>query len=169
MGLRTRRARLGVLTLPALRILAFGRARGPERALFERYAARTRPAPTLVELADATGSAAERRAREARTLFASLPERALLVALDAGGEALSSEGFAARLGAWLDSGREVAFAIGGAEGFEAVVLARAEAVLSFGPQIWPHMLARVMLAEQIYRARAIAAGHPYHRGRPDAP
>jgi 23S rRNA (pseudouridine1915-N3)-methyltransferase len=89
------------------------------------------------------------------------------VALDLGGEAPDSAGLAVRLGRWLESGRPVSFAIGGAEGLERSVLDRADAVLSFGPQTWPHLLARVMLAEQLYRARAIAAGHPYHRaGRP---
>ena len=68
---------------------------------------------------------------------------------------------------WLETARPVCFVIGGAEGLEARVLARADAVLSFGPQTWPHLLVRVMLAEQLFRARAIAAGHPYHRaGRP---
>jgi 23S rRNA (pseudouridine1915-N3)-methyltransferase len=68
---------------------------------------------------------------------------------------------------WLEAGKPVCFLIGGAEGFDARVLARADATLSLGPQTWPHMLARVMLAEQIFRARAISAGHPYHRaGRP---
>jgi 23S rRNA (pseudouridine1915-N3)-methyltransferase len=68
---------------------------------------------------------------------------------------------------WLAAGKPVCFVIGGAEGLDARVLARADATLSLGPQTWPHLLARVMLAEQIFRARAISAGHPYHRaGRP---
>ncbi len=68
---------------------------------------------------------------------------------------------------WLDSGRIVCFVIGGAEGLDAKVLDRADAVLSLGALTWPHLLARVMLAEQLFRARAIAANHPYHRaGRP---
>jgi len=64
----------------------------------------------------------------------------------------------------------VCFLIGGAEGLDASVLARADAVLSLGPLTWPHMLARAMLAEQLYRAQAIRTGHPYHRtGRPTPP
>ncbi len=68
---------------------------------------------------------------------------------------------------WLDQPRPVVFVIGGAEGLDASVMNRADHVLSLGPLTWPHMLARAMLCEQLYRARAIVAGHPYHRsGRP---
>jgi len=71
---------------------------------------------------------------------------------------------------WLEQARPVCFLIGGAEGLDASVLARADAVLSLGPLTWPHMLARAMLAEQLYRAQAIRTGHPYHRtGRPTPP
>ncbi len=89
------------------------------------------------------------------------------MALDLGGEAPDSERLAGLLTRWLETGRPVCFAIGGAEGLDARMIARADAVLSLGPMTWPHALVRVMLAEQVYRARAIAAGHPYHRaGRP---
>jgi 23S rRNA (pseudouridine1915-N3)-methyltransferase len=87
-----------------------------------------------------------------------------VVALDLGGEALSSEGFAARLESWLAAGRPLCFVIGGAEGLDPAVITRADHLLSLGGMTWPHRLARIMLAEQIFRARAIAAGHPYHRG-----
>jgi 23S rRNA (pseudouridine1915-N3)-methyltransferase len=79
----------------------------------------------------------------------------------------STEAFARRLGRWREEGRDVAFAIGGAEGHDAALLARAGHVMSFGPMTWPHMLVRVMLAEAIYRADSLSRGHPYHRsGRP---
>lgn len=121
----------------------------------------------LTEVAEGRGSAGEIRRREAAALLAALPAHALAVALDLGGEALDSEGFAGRLQRWLEAGRPVCFLIGGAEGLERSVLDRADSVLSLGRLTWPHMLARVMLAEQIFRARSIAAGHPYHRaGRP---
>ena len=132
-----------------------------------RYAGRTRPAVTLTEVAEGRGSVAEIRRREAAALLAALPAQAFAVVLDLGGEALDTEGFAGRLGHWLESGRAVCFLIGGAEGLDRSVLERADAVLSLGRLTWPHMLVRVMLAEQIFRARCIAAGHPYHRaGRP---
>ncbi len=132
-----------------------------------RYTARTRPAVIVTEVAEGRGSAGEIRRREATTLLAALPTNALAVALDLDGEAPDTEGFAGRLGLWLESGRGVCFLIGGAEGLDRAVLDRADALLSLGRMTWPHMLARVMLAEQIFRARSIAAGHPYHRaGRP---
>jgi 23S rRNA (pseudouridine1915-N3)-methyltransferase len=118
----------------------------------------------MVEIAEARGSAVEKRRREAAALLAALPAAAFVVALDLGGKAPDSESFAALLARWLDAGRPVAFVIGGAEGLDASVLARADYVLSLGRLTWPHLLVRVMLAEQLFRARAIAAGHPYHRG-----
>ncbi len=140
---------------------------GPESALFARYAERLRPALKVTELADGRGSAGEIKRREADAILAALPAQALVVALDMGGAALSSEAFAARLTGWIESARPVCFIIGGAEGLEARVIARADALISLGTLTWPHMLVRVMLAEQLFRARAIATGHPYHRaGRP---
>jgi 23S rRNA (pseudouridine1915-N3)-methyltransferase len=141
--------------------------RGPEAELFARYAGRVRPAIALTEVVEGRGSAVEIRRREAAGLLGALPAQALVVALDLGGEAPDTEAFAGRLGAWLEAGRPVCFVVGGAEGLDRAVLDRAEHVVSLGRLTWPHMLARVMLAEQIFRARAIAAGHPYHRaGRP---
>jgi 23S rRNA (pseudouridine1915-N3)-methyltransferase len=85
------------------------------------------------------------------------------VALDRTGRQLDSVGFAGTLAAWRDQGVGVAaFAIGGADGHEADVLARADLVLAFGAMTFPHLLARVMLAEQLWRAHAIRTGHPYH-------
>jgi 23S rRNA (pseudouridine1915-N3)-methyltransferase len=92
------------------------------------------------------------------------PADALVVALDERGVTLSSRDLAARLGGWRDSGRrEIAFLIGGADGLGRAALDRAALVLSLGPMTWPHLLVRVMLAEQLYRAVAILQGHPYHR------
>ena len=89
------------------------------------------------------------------------------MALDPGGAAPDSEELARLLERWLAGGRPVCFVIGGAEGLDAPAIARADYVLSLGRMTWPHFLARAMLAEQIFRARSIAAGHPYHRaGRP---
>ncbi len=151
-----------------MRLIAIGRARkGPEQELFERYAKRLRPALDLTELADGHGAPAEIKRREAKALLASLPADAWVVALDQAGEQPDSLKLATLLESWLGLSRPVCFVIGGAEGLDEEVIRRADRTLSLGALTWPHMLARVMLAEQLYRARAIAAGHPYHRaGRP---
>jgi 23S rRNA (pseudouridine1915-N3)-methyltransferase len=151
-----------------LRLIAVGRiGRGPEAELFARYADRIRPRLTVTEIAEGRGNAAEIKRREADAILAALPAGALVVALDIDGAAEGSEALARRLERWMEAGRPVCFVIGGAEGLEARVIARADATLSLGKLTWPHLLARVMLAEQMFRARAISAGHPYHRaGRP---
>jgi 23S rRNA (pseudouridine1915-N3)-methyltransferase len=151
-----------------LRLIAVGRLRdGPEAELFARYNARLRPKLAVTEIAEARGAPAEVKRRENEALLAALPDVAFVVALDPGGTPSDSEELARNLERWLASGRSVCFLIGGAEGLDATVLARADHVLSFGRLTWPHFLARAMLAEQVYRARSIAAGHPYHRsGRP---
>ena len=151
-----------------LHLIAIGRLRdGPEAELFARYNTRLRPKLTLTELPEARGAAAEIKRREAAALIAAVPAGAFVIALDTGGEGLSSERLARRLEQWLSAGCPVCFLIGGAEGLDAHVLAQADYILSLGPLTWPHFLVRPMLAEQLYRARSIAAGHPYHRaGRP---
>ena len=149
-----------------LRIVAVGRiGSGPEAALFARYASRLRLRPSVVEVADGRGTPAEIARREAAALLAAIPAGARAVALDGGGEVLDSAAFAVRMEQWRGSGRDLAFVIGGAEGLDASVLARAECAVSLGALTWPHLLARVMLAEQLFRAQSIAAGHPYHRAR----
>lgn len=154
--------------IPPVLVLAVGRGRGSEeQALFDRYAARLRPAPRLVEIAEAKGSPAEIRRREGEAVLRAVPASADLVALDLGGEDLATEAFADRLARLAEAGRTAAFAIGGAEGLDRAVLDRAAWVLSFGRATWPHLLVRAMLAEQLYRAASLLAGHPYHRaGRP---
>ena len=90
--------------------------------------------------------------------------RAKRVLLDETGEALPSLALAERLGRWRDDGvREARFELGTADGFDAADRAEADLLLSFGRATWPHLLARAMLAEQLFRATSILAGHPYHR------
>jgi 23S rRNA (pseudouridine1915-N3)-methyltransferase len=151
-----------------LRLIAIGLMRkGAEAELFGRYVARIRPHLSVTEIPDGHGAPSEIKRREADALLAALAPNSFAVALDQGGAAPSSEGLARRLETWLADGKDVAFLIGGAEGLEKRVLDRANHALSLGPLTWPHMLVRVMLAEQLFRARSIAAGHPYHRaGRP---
>jgi 23S rRNA (pseudouridine1915-N3)-methyltransferase len=151
-----------------MRLIAVGRQRdGPEAALLARYQARLRPVLVVTEIPEAHGAPAEIKRREAATLLAALPEAAFAVALDSGGDAPDSARLATLLERWLGLGRPLCFLIGGAEGLDAAVLARADYSLSLGKLTWPHLLVRAMLAEQLYRARSIVAGHPYHRaGRP---
>ncbi len=135
--------------------------------MFERYAKRLRPPLELSEFAEARGGAVEIKRCEAQLLLAALPTQAFLVALDEAGENFASLALAHALEDWLGRSKPICFAIGGAEGLDRTVLARADRTLSLGALTWPHMLARVLLAEQLYRARSIIAGHPYHRaGRP---
>jgi 23S rRNA (pseudouridine1915-N3)-methyltransferase len=148
-----------------MQLLAVGRLRdGPEASLFARYSGRLRPRLSLVEIQEARGSAAEIRRREGAALLTAMTAESFVVALDPGGDAPDSEEFAKLLERWLGLGRSLSFVIGGAEGLDQPVLARANYVLSLGPPTWPHLLIRVMLAEQLYRAQSIASGHPYHRG-----
>ncbi|MCU0889740.1 MAG: 23S rRNA (pseudouridine(1915)-N(3))-methyltransferase RlmH [Rubritepida sp.] len=147
------------------RLLAIGRFKAAaEAALFAQYNARLRPPLELRELPEARGSAAEIRAREGEALLAALPANALLVALDLGGQAPSSEELAALTLRWETAARPIVFAIGGAEGLDGAVTARAAHRLSLGPLTWPHLLVRALLAEQLFRAQCIRTNHPYHRG-----
>lgn len=168
MGRDAARRRGAARLIPPVLVVAVGRGRGSEeQALFARYAARIRPPPRLVEIAEARGAPAEAKRREAEAILAAVPGGGVLVALDLGGADETTEGFAVRLARWRDAGRTVAFAIGGAEGLDATVIARAAHVLAFGRATWPHLLVRTMLAEQLYRADSLLRGHPYHRaGRP---
>ncbi|MEK9752613.1 MAG: 23S rRNA (pseudouridine(1915)-N(3))-methyltransferase RlmH [Rhodospirillaceae bacterium] len=147
-------------------IVAVGRWKSsPERALFEHFVARLRPKPTLIEVEEKKKLApAELKRREAELLLVGVPAGAKLVALDGGGKALSSQALAEKIGGWRDEGvREIAFLIGGADGHGEAVLRTADLKLSLGPQTWPHLMVRAMLAEQLYRTESILASHPYHR------
>ena len=159
---------LGTTPHIPMHLIAIGRLRdGPEAALFARYNARIRPAMMLTEIPEGTGAPAEVKRREGAAILAALPDTAFAVALDQGGEMPDSLRFSVMLERWLGTSRRVYFLIGGAEGLDGPVLARADAALSLGPMTWPHFMVRAMLAEQVYRARSIASGHPYHRaGRP---
>ena len=136
-------------------LLAIGRAgQSPEADLVARYAKRLRPALRVIELPDGRGSPAEIKRHEATTLLAALPAKSFLIMLDQDGETLDSIGLSLRLTAWQSTSRPLAFMIGGAEGLDASVRSRADAALSLGKLTWPHLLARVMVVEQLYRAQA---------------
>ena len=147
-------------------IVAVGRARkGAMKDLFEDYASRLNPEISLREVEERRPlKGDELKRREAQLLLDALPDDAVVVALDGNGKQLSSEALAQKTRSWQDDGqRHVIFVIGGADGHDKSVLDRADFTLSLGPQTWPHMLVRVMLAEQLYRADSILKGHPYHR------
>jgi 23S rRNA (pseudouridine1915-N3)-methyltransferase len=149
-----------------LTIACIGRAgRGPERDLYEHYAGRIRWPLTLRELEEKKKlPPAELIRREGELLLGALPDNSVPVALDRRGKVLDSEAFAKRLERWRDDGvADLAFLIGGADGHGEALLQKASLILSFGAMTWPHLLARAMLAEQIYRAQQLLAGHPYHR------
>ena len=136
-----------------LHIVARGRiGRGPEAELVERYLKRVAWPTKITELPESGG----RNAPPA--------ERGVTVLLDEKGEALGSLDLAGRLERWRDEGRrEARFLIGGADGFTDEDRAAADLLLAFGRATWPHLLARAMLAEQLFRATSILANHPYHR------
>ncbi|WP_284163955.1 23S rRNA (pseudouridine(1915)-N(3))-methyltransferase RlmH [Frigidibacter sp. SD6-1] len=151
-------------------LVVVGRLRaGPELTLISDYLERfdrtgralgLGPA-RLVEVEDKKGLGME---AEAALIERALPQGALLVTLDERGRTFSSPEFADEMARWRDGGRqEVAFVIGGADGIAPVLRAKADVSISFGKMVWPHMLVRVMLAEQLYRAASILAGAPYHR------
>jgi 23S rRNA (pseudouridine1915-N3)-methyltransferase len=159
-----------------LTIAAVGRSReSPEQALTDLHVGRSRAiAPKLgisklelviVETSRAA-SADARMKEEAQKIGQKLPAGAHRIVLDEAGRAMSSEAFAKRLRQLADSGtRDLVFVIGGPDGVAPSLRDQAEERLAFGPQTWPHLLVRAMLAEQIYRAFAILSGHPYHRAR----
>lgn len=136
-----------------LHIVARGKiGRSPEGELVKRYLDRIKWPVKMTELPESGGR---------------LPapvDNGRIVMLDELGEQLTSLQFAGRLERWRDEGvRETRFMIGGADGFDDADRQRADLLLGFGKATWPHLMARAMLVEQIYRATTIIAGHPYHR------
>jgi 23S rRNA (pseudouridine1915-N3)-methyltransferase len=162
-------ARKGEKTLD-VHIVAAGRLdkSAPEQSLYEDYARRFQGlalrlgfGPIHLHEVPGRGKSA---ALELKALEAAIPAGARRVALDPTGKALTSEGFAAHLAKLRDQGvRSTAFLIGGAEGLGSL-RDSAQDRIALGLQTWPHLLVRVMLAEQLYRAATILTGHPYHRG-----
>lgn len=157
-----------------LMIAAVGKMRaGPERDLFEEYRKRAElsgkalglSGPALSECeAPKNTSGAKRQDLEAALLLKTPPAGAHVIALDEHGKNLASDDIAKAIARQRDDGTPAfAFLIGGADGHGREIKARAAARWSFGAATWPHMLVRIMLAEQIYRATTILSGHPYHR------
>jgi 23S rRNA (pseudouridine1915-N3)-methyltransferase len=103
------------------------------------------------------------RAQEGERILAAIPKGALVVALEVKGRPWTTEDLAARLGEWLQGGRDVALLVGGPDGLDEACRARADLQWSLSPLTLPHPLVRVVLAEQVYRAWTLLKGHPYHR------
>ncbi|MBM3533220.1 MAG: 23S rRNA (pseudouridine(1915)-N(3))-methyltransferase RlmH [Alphaproteobacteria bacterium] len=145
-------------------VVAVGHARaGPERALWEAYSERLVTPTRLIEV-ESKRPGPGLKEREAELLLKSVPDDAVIVALDERGKSLTSENFAKTLAQWRDGGAATAtFVIGGADGLAEGVRMRARLLLCLGAMTWPHLLVRGLLAEQLYRAERIWAGHPYHR------
>lgn len=142
---------------------------GPERELYDRYVERAAAAGRSLgltfasrELTESRASSADaRKGAEAESLLAL---GGITVALDEGGKAIDSRAFAERLARWRDDGNsDLVLALGGPDGHGPELLRKSALRIAFGPMTWPHQLARIMLAEQLYRAVTILSGHPYHR------
>ena len=151
-------------------ILAVGRIKsGPEATLITDYLTRfDRTGRTLglgpADLREVEDKKGIGQSAESDLLTAAIPEGSFVITLDERGKALTSPELSNTLCTCRDDGaRSVTFLIGGADGLSKDLRARADMSISFGRMVWPHMLARVMLAEQLYRAATIAAGTPYHR------
>jgi len=150
-----------------LTILAVGRVkRSPERELFDDYIGRATKAGlslgfrAIEEVELESGGGVQ---REGERILAKLPQGAQIIRLDERGKTMRSERFAGLLERTRDDGRDMCFLIGGADGYSDAVKALQGQTLSLGDFTWPHKLARVMLAEQIYRAISILAGSRYHK------
>ena len=157
-----------------LLIAAVGKLKqGPDRELYAHYLARAEALGRSLSLAplanlefpeSRAGSPRARMAAEATTLLAKVPPSHMLICLDPAGKMQSSEAFAGSLAKFRDNGAPgLAFLVGGPDGLGQAARDKANLVLSLGPMTLPHGLARIVLAEQLYRAMTIIAGHPYHR------
>ncbi|WP_170771073.1 23S rRNA (pseudouridine(1915)-N(3))-methyltransferase RlmH [Ruegeria lacuscaerulensis] len=151
-------------------IVAVGRLRaGPEKTLLDDYLTRFDRTGRALGLGPARVIEVEDKKNagmgaEATLLRKALPKGAVICTLDERGRVMSSPEFAKKLGGWRDAGRQdLALIIGGADGIDPNLRAEADFSISFGSMVWPHMLVRVMLAEQLYRAATILSGGPYHR------
>lgn len=148
-------------------LVAVGRLRPALREVCDDYATRLSRWVELreVEVREAAraGPPPVQRRRESRAIRDALPEGAFVVLLDIEGQAWGSDAFAAQLARWQETGRPLAFVVGGAEGVDEDLQRGAQARWSLGPATLPHELARVVALEQVYRAFTILHGLPYHK------
>ncbi len=156
-----------------LSILAIGRMKsGPEQELFETYLKRSQKSgrqlgfggPHILQFAESRAKTTQMRKKEEAETLLSAAGSGFVIALDENGKDISSPDFAAILRQQADNGeKQLSIAIGGPDGHGSELMQRANLTLRLGKMTWPHQIARILLAEQVYRAMTILSGHPYHR------
>lgn len=146
-------------------IIAIGKNKDADlQRLIDEYVKRLSWKIIFTELPVLNVSDAERKSREAEQLRQAIPAKAVKICLDERGKNIGSEVFANQLQTYFSNQQStLAFIIGGADGLDETFRKEADYVISFGALTWPHMMVRLMLAEQLYRASTILSGHPYHR------
>lgn len=146
-------------------LIAVGKnKKGPFYDLQQDYIGRLRSSFSLIEVESKYTDPKTQQEHEQRQILDKLDPNSFIIVLDERGDGLRSLDFAETLRKIRDAGEEkFTFLIGGADGFTDAIRSKANMLMSFGQQTWPHMMVRVMLLEQIYRAQQIIAGHPYHR------
>ncbi|VAV94665.1 23S rRNA (pseudouridine(1915)-N(3))-methyltransferase [hydrothermal vent metagenome] len=147
-------------------VLSVGRLKkGPEKQQIDTYLKRCPWPVSVIEVEERRPiRGPERMAREADLILKALPDGGHVIALDERGRTMTSEDFAHMIRDRRDQGlSHLTFLIGGADGYDPKVKARADMLLSLGAMTWPHMMARALLCEQLYRASCILSGHPYHK------
>lgn len=136
--------------------------KSPSLDMCKEYLKRMKWKVSLKEIDAPRGS---NKSKEAELILKEIPEGGFIIALDERGKSFTSPEFSEKIENWRDQAlnNELFFLIGGADGFDKIIRDKAKILLSFGKQTWPHMMVRVMLLEQLYRAQQISEGHPYHR------
>jgi len=145
-------------------ILAIGKMHGAETEACDEYLKRLQGDIIVKEMAVSKSlPPIETQKAEAELLLKAVPPKSFVILLDERGKDMTSRELAAKMASWQEQGSDLIFLIGGANGVADKVRAKANFTLGLGKLTWPHRLVRVMLLEQLYRARQINAGHPYHR------
>lgn len=140
-------------------ILAVGKmSKSPEKEMMDRYLKRMKTPIKIKEI-----SSDSMREKECERILSQLTSDDWVVSLDLAGKQYDSKGFSEAVSDWQTRKQRLVFIIGGAEGLTQSVIDRSDATLSFGKVTWPHMVVRALLAEQLFRAQAIADNHPYHK------
>ena len=146
-----------------INIIAIGKQKkSPSLDMCKEYIKRMKWKVNFKEIDAPKGSNKE---KEAKLILKEISEGSFIIALDERGKSFTSPEFSKKIPLWQNQAinNELFFLIGGADGFDKIIRDKAKILLSFGKQTWPHMLVRVMLLEQLYRAQQIDEGHPYHR------